>query len=375
MLEERYERMMEDVAPAPELVQRTLKAAQPHRAHAGAWKPVLIIALCVLMVAGAAAWRVMSAPDVSQVAAQPTPTVAPTPMADPSGPECSYDGMTLRYLSSWGDEEKLYVTLSVEGANLPEQLSISLMTDTGASSHARMISHDPEKHRAIFFADFTLDSRYPVISEEDRSIQWLNPVIDLSQPISLRVTGYTSYLCLPLGDVLPLDAISTAPPMQTKSRTELINGYDNKDFMTYCYTGYPVLVPGERLTAPVAGHAIVAAGFSDDRLHVLLTRTAPEHSDPDCLKESFLAPVLLPAGYTGNPFGDDMPPQMLSTYECFYWTDETTQITYQDYVFDHSREALLGMSPGMQLCLCGNVAFSLPDGAASPMSITFTLGE
>lgn len=376
MLEKRYNNLMAGVEPSQELVQRTLRAARQRRKQTGAWKPILVIALCVVMVAGAAAWRVMHAPDTSHIAAQPTPTASPTPAPAPSVLECTYDWMTLRYLSSWTDDEKLYVTLSAEGEKLPEQLSLSLLTDTGVSSHAQQISHDPEKHRSILFASFPLDSRYPVIAEDGRSARWVNPVIDLSQPIALQVTGYTGYLCLPLEDALPLEEISTAPPMQTKSRTELINGYDNKDFMTYCYTGYPVLVPGESITEPIAGHTVVAAGFSDNRLHVLLTRDAPEPARQAAfVTESYLTPVLLPSGYTGALFGDELPPQKLSVYECYYWEDEATQITYQNHMFDHSREALLGMSDSMQLYLCGYVAHRLPDGGEPPMALTFTIGD
>lgn len=60
MFEERYERMMEGVEPSPELLQRTLQAGKARRTRTAAWKPVLVAALCVLLVAGAAAWRVMN---------------------------------------------------------------------------------------------------------------------------------------------------------------------------------------------------------------------------------------------------------------------------------------------------------------------------
>ena len=51
MLEERYNRMMESVEPSQELVRRTKDAAQPRKVQTGAWKPVMVCVLCVMMVA------------------------------------------------------------------------------------------------------------------------------------------------------------------------------------------------------------------------------------------------------------------------------------------------------------------------------------
>lgn len=80
MLEERYNNMMEGVELSPELVQRTLRATRPHRKQTGAWKPMLVIALCVVMVVGAAAWR------ITQIA-----HLANHPASQATDPESSID--------------------------------------------------------------------------------------------------------------------------------------------------------------------------------------------------------------------------------------------------------------------------------------------
>lgn len=86
MIEERYNRLMEGLGPSQELVQQTLAGARKRKLQPGAWKPVMVCVLCVMMVAGAALWRVLeTAATQSQSASQPDATAAPLqPSADVS---------------------------------------------------------------------------------------------------------------------------------------------------------------------------------------------------------------------------------------------------------------------------------------------------
>ncbi|MBQ7850364.1 MAG: hypothetical protein IJ343_11615 [Clostridia bacterium] len=82
MFEERYNRLMEGLEPSQELVKQTITEAGQRKPQTGAWKPVIVCMLCVMMVAGAALWRVMhtvaahnqhaSQPDDTAVLLQPS---------------------------------------------------------------------------------------------------------------------------------------------------------------------------------------------------------------------------------------------------------------------------------------------------------------
>lgn len=375
MFEERYNRMMESVEPSQELVRRTKDAAQSRKVKTGAWKPVMVCVLCVMMVAGAAMWRVVHEPDTSQVAAQPTPTAAPAPANVPSVLECTYDGMTLRYLTSWKDDAKLYVILSAEGEKLPEQLTLSLVTGSGVKSNAEQISSTPIKNRSIFLAEFILDSAY---TEAQQSVfPHLNGnALDLGQSINIQLVGYSYDNCIPLEEALPVNTIPVSPAIQRMSRQELINGYENKDFMTYCYTGYPVLTAGEVICAPFEDCAVVAAGYVDNRLNILLRKEAENQRDGGYVTGNHsISPYLRKNDHTVSTFDTHLHAYGISYYECFFWLDETEQYLYQNYVFDFSRDEIEEIGEDLEIFLCGSRIISLPDGAEPPMSLTFTLGE
>lgn len=172
MLEERYNNMMESVGPSPELVQRTVKAARPRRRHAGAWKPALVIALCVVMVVGAAAWRVMHTPETSSPAAQPTPTFLPIS-----------DELTLSVSDvTLVNERKLSFILTVRGDQVDSLTNIDYRLEglqhTGSGYHALTPSGDQPPN----------EQRYQVTLQSD-----VQPILKgAADTLQMSVIWYTT---------------------------------------------------------------------------------------------------------------------------------------------------------------------------------------
>ncbi len=132
MIDERYNRLMESMEPSQELIQKTLHARQHRHRPAGSWKPVMITALCVLLVAGAVALRVMTSstkpPEIASVNAAPTFL----PVSDEL--TLSVSDVTLV------NDHELRFILTLQGANVDSRTDIDYVLEglvlSGGSHHA-----------------------------------------------------------------------------------------------------------------------------------------------------------------------------------------------------------------------------------------------
>lgn len=174
MLEERYNNMMEGVEPSPELVQRTLRAARPHRSQTGAWKPVLVIALCVVMVVGAAAWRVMNTGIIPPETASTNDTPTILPVSDEL--TLSVSDVTLV------DEHKLSFILTVQGNLIDPQTRIDYDIEGIHKIHGSCYTLDPMPEQPDNV------NRYQITLEnKERPI-----LLDAADTAELRIWRYTS---------------------------------------------------------------------------------------------------------------------------------------------------------------------------------------
>lgn len=174
MLEERYNNMMEGVEPSPELVQRTLRADRPHRSQTGAWKPVLVIALCVVMVVGAAAWRVMNTGIIPPETASTNDTPTILPVSDEL--TLSVSDVTLV------DEHKLSFILTVQGNLIDPQTRIDYDIEGIHKIHGSCYTLDPMPEQPDNV------NRYQITLEnKERPI-----LLDAADTAELRIWRYTS---------------------------------------------------------------------------------------------------------------------------------------------------------------------------------------
>lgn len=174
MLEERYNNLMEGVEPSPELVQRTLRAARPHRSQTGAWKPVLVIALCVVMVVGAAAWRVMNTGIIPPETASTNDTPTILPVSDEL--TLSVSDVTLV------DEHKLSFILTVQGNLIDPQTRIDYDIEGIHKIHGSCYTLDPMPEQPDNV------NRYQITLEnKERPI-----LLDAADTAELRIWRYTS---------------------------------------------------------------------------------------------------------------------------------------------------------------------------------------
>lgn len=174
MIDERYNRMMEGVEPSQELVQQLLRTAQPRRSQRGAWKPVLIIALCMVMVAGAAAWRVWHTGTVppETVTSNATPSILPVS-----------DALTLSVSDvTLVDEHKLSFILTVQGNLIDPQTRIDYDIEGIHKIHGSCYTLDPMPEQPDNV------NRYQITLEnKERPI-----LLDAADTAELRIWRYTS---------------------------------------------------------------------------------------------------------------------------------------------------------------------------------------
>lgn len=174
MFEERYEHMMASVEPSPELIQRTLQARGQRCTHRAARRPVLICVLCMLMVAGAAALRVIDtgkAPrEIASVNAAPTFV----PVADPL--TLSVSEVTLV------DEHELSFILTVRGGQVDPLTDIDYVLEGIWNPHGSRHALPPSENQPPD------EQRYQITLKNDEQ-----PILDDAEDtLQLTLLWYTT---------------------------------------------------------------------------------------------------------------------------------------------------------------------------------------
>lgn len=119
MFKDEYSRHQEAVHAEEALIRRTLNAATRQKAQPRSWKPALIAALCVLVVAVPVALKLANTDDFAPLDAPPTPTVTPAFV--------SHEGtFQLQHISSSIVGETSYILLAAEGSGVSEKLTLDV---------------------------------------------------------------------------------------------------------------------------------------------------------------------------------------------------------------------------------------------------------
>lgn len=120
MFKDEYRRHQEAVHADEALIRRTLNAAARNKAQPRAsWKPALVAALCVLLVAVPVALKLANTNDFTPLDAPPTPTATPAFV--------SREGtFQLQHISSSIVGETSYILLAAEGSGVSEKLTLDV---------------------------------------------------------------------------------------------------------------------------------------------------------------------------------------------------------------------------------------------------------
>lgn len=120
MFKDEYSRHQEAVHAEEALIRRTLNAAARSKAQPRAsWKPALVAALCVLLVAVPVALKLVNTNDFTPLDAPPTPTATPAFV--------SREGtFQLQHISSSIVGETSYILLAAEGSGVSEKLTLDV---------------------------------------------------------------------------------------------------------------------------------------------------------------------------------------------------------------------------------------------------------
>ena len=329
MIDERYNNMMKDVEPSQELVQRTLRAGKRQHPPAEAWKPMLVIALCVMMVAGAAAWRVMHTTDSgSQPASQPDTTDAPSqPASDATERITVTSGKP--YIIGEGAQDPSF---GEEG----ELCFPMVVTGDGINSSTCFYFDTPEypgliHTRTAFRREHAPDEEGTAHPSIHMRLADGVAVGDLTGTVVLSLTEIS--LCsqheaithhdLLLGEV-PIAREETRTVVQYYGRTIQEDGsYGPLHALDPQET--QLLVPGEPIVELAGGMAITAIGFEQKSGHLVIQARIP---------------LSLPGGSTCNvlltPVEDGTGSSDSGWRHCYRerpWYDETNGYRYVEFIF------------------------------------------
>ena len=120
MFKDEYSRRQEAVHAEEALIRRTLNAAARSKAQPRAsWKPALVAALCVLLVAVPVALKLANTNDFTPLDAPATPTATPAFV-------CREGTFHLQHISSSIVGDKAYILLAAEGSGVSEKLTLDL---------------------------------------------------------------------------------------------------------------------------------------------------------------------------------------------------------------------------------------------------------
>ena len=376
MFRDEYRRRQEAVHADEGLIRRTLDAAARRKAQPrAAWKPVLVAALCVLLVAVPVFLQRPADPDVTSA----TTTATPVPIFSPVGHTVEFDGMTLRYLSSYSANGSTCILLSLQGGAVTEEMSLNFALASQKTGQTFQIgttqlNHDPARQLSTFLLEFhdaeltqytpiTLtadDWHFPSAAYDPATFRSLPP----DDRLTLTLLHYRHLRGAPLGDTMPLE---TLPTDASTIECTVDSAYPESAIRNGQAT---VLAPDAgRKCAPFAD-VTVSASFIGDSLYVQTEAPGGEQIVSDGLSTTNCWVYLMPMNITENPWllrgiVEGLPAPAVTTVR-------NGDVQLRDYRFDVSRHELLNSYEAWQLWVVSQQTIDMPDNSTT---LTFTLGE
>lgn len=378
MFENEYRRMNDGIHADEALIRRTLAAlpkAQPTPRRR--MLPLVAAAVCLMaLLVVPHLLRQTPSTDVTSASATPAP-------ADftPVGHVTEFDGMTLRYLTSYSTAGSRYILLSLEGEPVSEEMGLhfaltSEKTGQGFWVGAKQLNHDAARQLSTFVVAFHEEYLTEYLPIELTGDSWRFPaqaydptlfrMLPEDDRLTLTVLEYQHILYESLEEELPLHALPTEAVTALHKADQIYHP------MAEPQTGeavLPVLTGGT--TIQLFRDVRLSAGFDGESLRVQ-TRHAQPLSVSDLTVYLHLACGSLP----------DRPWQYFGIWEdvlspdtLFDWTDEATGEYVREYRYTGiypGDDAQLPFDDSWKLCAIGFQKVDLPDNSRT---LTFTLGE
>ena len=375
MFKDEYRRMNDRVHADEALIRRTLNAARAKRPARSRMLPIVAALVCLLVVLTLPRLLRPSSPDVTSA----NVTATPAPTFSPIGHCTSFDGMALRYLSSYSANGSTFILLSLQGDAVTEEMTLNfaLMSEKTGQTFwvgTTQLNHDPARRLSTFALEFheseltqytpiTLtanDWMFPSAAYDPSAFRPLPP----DDRLTLTLLQYRHLHSAPLGDTLPLEALPT----------------DAATIQCAVDSAYPEsAAPNGQATvlAPSAGRGCapfadvtVSAGFSGDSLYVQTMCPGGEQILSDGRSTANCWVYLMPTRITENPWllrgvVEGLPAPAVTIVR-------NGDVQLRDYRFDVSRSELLEGDESWQLWAVSLKSIDMPDNS---VTLAFTLGE
>lgn len=397
MREDEYRRHFDTIHADEAVIRRTLAAATARRRHSPAgWKPMLVTALCVLLVAVPAFLKVMQPPTPAPLDAQPTPfvtvTAQPTdvpytPSADPASRP-----VNLQYVSSYLTDEYAYVLLNAQGSGVSDRLILRLSVMTEGVDEATQIqtgypvSYDPATQTASYMLTLKRLDKATYLWHDDGEAmyvydyamfdgalititlnQWEHTLQgpfrlaedwnDLPENPETIVRDVEYVRAMPQDDIFyrmqndPAHAGMAWPELQT---------YHNRDKV--------VLKAGDSLLSFAEGIDVVAAGYTEGKLHVQMRGKEPLVENEELVSKLVsLSVLLVPEEIAGQPLHASTEHLHVEAEAGYSWYDPKEKVTCLDVRFPLGPQELEGYTLYAFTPYTAN--------PTNPQSIAFRVGE
>ena len=379
MFKDEYRRVNDDIHAGEALIRRTTAACGQKKQRSRSLTPVLAAMVCMLaLLVIPRALRPQS-----QTAAGSTPVSIPKITEfTPVGHMAAFDGMTLRYLSSYSTGGSRYILLLLQGDGVSEEMSMKFALTSEKTGQtfwvgARQLHHDADRKQSTFMVAFHENELAEYSPIELRDDGWGFPaeaydpkafrMLPEDDRLTLTVLEYSHVLYESLEDEL---ALATLPQdvntvWRQVSAVYVLPADDQDRFAAFVNSKtVEKQTLAEGASIELFGSVRVTAGFDGGQL-----RLQTRHPQP--LSESSLSAYLylVPENMPDRPwqtFG--IQEGVYRTNLLFDWEDDENGEFCREYSYAVSPEEAVGL----KLCVIGFQRYDLPDNTRT---LTFTLGE
>lgn len=379
MFRDDYRRMNDSTHASEKLIRRTVEACSAKTHRTRSLTPVLAVMVCVLAL--------LVIPRVlrpqGSAAAGDNLVSTPQPAAfTPIGHMTEFDGMTLRYLSSFTTQGSRYITLTLQGEGVSEEMSLRFALSSEKTGQtfwvgAQQLDHDADRKLSTFVVAFHEEDMAEYSPIELRGDGWGFPaeaydpktfrMLPEDDRLTLTLLEYSHVLYEPLAEELALTELPQDVSTITRE-VSMVYALPSEDPDRFAAFVNPKSVEKETLAEGASielfGSVRLTAGYDHN-----LLRMQTRHTQPLSVTDLSVYLYLVPASLPDRPWQDfGIWEGVYQTDILFDWENTETGEYFREYGYAVNPE----QAADLMLCALGFRRFDLSDNSRT---LTFTLGE